>query len=706
MGTGLALRAPERAGPPAMTENRPRSEAGRRVLRQGWRNVRAAGPRRLGVMAALLVLALLLARFSWELPGTGDAERAIYDARAYVVADKQRVGQDQRLQIVVYNDQTLIAAKKRSPLDRGLLAKALANLDAMGAKAIGIDMLFDQPQNEDEELIATLRAMKTPVLVGYADVDTNKGEIGYEQQKYLDEFIGRLDGTNAKAASVRLDDSFGVTRRWPDILPGLPPVLGRAMLASDDEEKVKRFNGYAGAIRYRLSAEDSEDIERPLYSSVPIDSFAIPGLIENPDLAAALATQIKGRYVLVGGDIVDVDRVPTTFASIDGETPPGIQIHAAMIAQMLDGARLPPLASWQLWALAALVVLCAAFTSLLEASFWRALPLLLLQLAVIGGAPVLAQWQGMDTLGMPAVGLLLGWILAFLAVSSAARASGAVERRFAQGALGKYLPADIAQEIIDHPERLTLSGTKVNLYILFSDLEGFTQMSHQLEPEMVAKLLNDYLDRLSQVVLDHGGVIDKYVGDAVVAFWGAPIARPDDAEKAARAGYALWQAGEEFRRAWAASDPALPRIGKTRAGLHYGEAVVGNFGGERRIQYTALGDAMNTAARLESANKSLGSSVMASREFAERSGLDWWRPMGRVVLRGRARPVELFEPAPDFPQADREALAKALAQAENDRESAAATIEKLAVRHGSDEALHHLAMRVRSAGEGNAYVLG
>jgi adenylate cyclase len=677
-----------------MTEGRARAAAGRRLLGHGWRNVRAAGARRLATTAVLLVLALLLGRFSWQVPGTGDAERALYDVRALLTAP--RTEQDPRLQIVVYNDQTLIAAKKRSPLDRGLLAKALANLDTMGAKAIGIDMLFDQPQDEDEALVATLRAMKTPVLVGYAAVDSNKGEIVYEQQAFLDAFMQRLQGSRAAPASVRIDDSFGVTRSWPDILPGLPPVLGRAMLAAAGGGEAARFEGYTGAIRYRLPAEAG----RPVFASLPIDLFT------DPAMAAALADQVRGRYVLVGGDIVDVDRVATTFTSITGETPPGIQVHAAMIAQMLDGAKLTAFASWQLWTIAALVVLCAALTSLLEASVWKALPLLILQLVVIGGAPFLAQRQGMDTLGMPAAGLLLAWVLAFLAVSSAARASGAVERRFAQSALGKYLPADIAQEIIDHPERLTLSGTKENLFILFSDLEGFTQLSHQLEPEMVAKLLNDYLDRLSQVVLDHGGVIDKYVGDAVVAFWGAPIARPDDGAKAARCGYAMWQAGEAFRRAAAERDPGLPKIGKTRVGMHYGEAVVGNFGGERRIQYTALGDAMNTAARLESANKALKSCVMASREFADRSGLDWWRPMGRVVLRGRARPVDLREPAPDFPIADREALAKAMVLAENDAAGAAAIVEEVAVRYGSDEALQNLLMRIRNSGEGNAYVLG
>jgi len=231
-------------------------------------------------------------------------------------------------------------------------------------------------------------------------------------------------------------------------------------------------------------------------------------------------------------------------------------------------------------------------------------------------------------------------------------------------------------------------------------------MSHAIPPEMVAKLLNRYLDLLSQVVLDHGGVIDKFVGDAVVAFWGAPIARPDDGERAARAGYALWQAGEAFRAEVAAMDPDLPPIGKTRVGLHYGEAVIGNFGGATRIQYTALGDSMNTAARLEAANKALDSAVMASREFAEASGLNWWRAMGRVQLRGRARPVDLFEPAPDFPIEDREILARASALAASDREAAAAMVAAVAARHPNDSALANLARRMAEANEGGVYVLG
>src|SRR5690349_7168691 len=157
------------------------------IVRRGWRNVREAGPRRLALTGVLLLVALIIARFGWgftsdsELPGISPAERAMYDFRTYVVADRHRLDQDPRVLMVVYDDQTLAQVRKRSPLDRGLLAKVLTNLDTMGAKAIGLDILFDQPQDEDDQLAAALRGMKTPVAVGYADLATNAGNIGYDQ---------------------------------------------------------------------------------------------------------------------------------------------------------------------------------------------------------------------------------------------------------------------------------------------------------------------------------------------------------------------------------------------------------------------------------------------------------------------------------------------------------------------------------------------
>ena len=149
--------------------------------------------------------------------------------------------------MVVYDDQTPINARRS--LDRGMLA-ALRIIDDMEPKAIGLDILFDQPQDEDAELIATLRAMQTPTLVGYANFATNQADIVYDQQVYLEEFLAQLEGSNARPASIRLDNTHGVTRKWPSIEPDLPPVLGRAMLREAGEAD-SAFPGYEGSLRYR-----------------------------------------------------------------------------------------------------------------------------------------------------------------------------------------------------------------------------------------------------------------------------------------------------------------------------------------------------------------------------------------------------------------------------------------------------------------------
>ena len=220
-----------------MSEDTTKKKKRNGVLARGWRSVREAGTVQLVSTCLLLLIAVLIARFSWTLPGddeaptplTNAAELALYDMRAWLAADL--VDQDDRIVLVVYDDQALINLEKRSPLPRDALAEALRNLDAMGPKAIGIDILFDQPQAEDLDLVETLRAMQTPTSVAYANVATNAADIGYEQQLFLEDFMAALEGTNSKPASIRLSEEYGGTRIWPSIEPDLPPLLGRSMLA-------------------------------------------------------------------------------------------------------------------------------------------------------------------------------------------------------------------------------------------------------------------------------------------------------------------------------------------------------------------------------------------------------------------------------------------------------------------------------------------
>lgn len=650
----------------------------RRALRQiGW--VRLTGT------AVFLLLALLLARYSWQLPLASDAERALYDIRFARAA--KGVAQDDRIVLITYDDQTLQALQKRSPLDRRVLAEALTALDAMRPKAIGIDILLDLPQAEDPQLLATLKSMRTPTLLGYADPAENEDQIGYEQHQFLRTFIGQARSERIRPASIKMEPDVedGVIRRWPERKSSLPPELANAMTPAHPG-----FASYSGSIDFTLPA----DPERPVFASFAIDTL--------PLLGEAIRDKIEGRYVLIGGNIKDQDDYETPMSRGTGRWMKGVEVHAHMLAQQLDGRMRPSLPPFVLWLNAVAMVIAGGVSSLLDWRGWRLASVLAIQFAVIAASPFLLQAWGLDTYGVPAFGAALGWAFAFAAAGAAAKAVGSEQRRFAQAALGKYLPADVAAEILKDPERLTLSGEKRPIYALFSDLEGFTKLSHAISPEQLSGLLNRYLEMLSDVVLSHGGTIDKFVGDAVVAFWGAPIAREDDADRAALAAVALYEAGEEFRRS-AGED--MPAIGCTRVGLHHGEAVVGNFGGEGRIQYTALGDAMNTASRLESANKQLHSTVLVSAEAKAETSLDIFRPLGRVVLNGRATPVEVWEPVPHMPP-DERALLNALWKAFDSGDPGALEAMEAIAAEREDAALTDFVYRLRQAGPGGHFVLG
>lgn len=646
---------------------------------------RQLGPARLIMTLTLLVVALFAARFSWDVILIGDAERALYDLRETYLAPK--VDQDQRIAKVVYNDDTLIETRKRSPLDRSILARALTNIDGMGAKAVGIDILIDQPQDEDAQLVAALQAMTTPTFIAYANNETNEDNIKQRQQQFLDSFIQSLSGTNTHPASIRVEtDIDNVVRSWPVIQPGLPAILSRAMVPDN-----KSLASYTGSIAYRTNKFD----DRPVFLSLPID------LLANPDLAPSFAEQIKGKYILIGGEIVDVDQFETPLRLQTAQSMIGLDVHAHMLAQLLDNKRLTAISLGGIWAVAILVVIAGGLTSLLVGGVKTA-SLIIVQIAFFGGLPIVLHLQGFDTQKLPAFGWMVGWSIAFAAIEMAAREVGSEQRKFAQSALGKYLPRDIAQEILDEPGRLALHGETREIFVVFTDLEGFTKMSHQIEPEMVATLLNGYLDQMCSVILKYGGTIDKFVGDATVSFWGAPISRPDDGERAANAAYELWQVGESFRKN---IPEGLPSVGKTRVGLHFGEAVVGNFGGEGRIQYTALGDSMNTASRLENANKQTKTGMIASREAVERSMLDWWRPLGSVTLRGRALPVEIYEPCPEAAPGDNQKLAGILRMLESDREGAIARLVAFVQSRPDDLALQNLLYRLNNLEPGGYYAL-
>jgi adenylate cyclase len=685
------------AEPPPQDGQRAAVPLGKRVRRL----VMQLGPSRMAATIVFLLAAILIARFSWQMPLINAAERALYDARATLMAPK--VGQDGRITLVTYNDETLFNTGIRSPLDRTLLANALGNLDQMGAKAIGIDIAFDSPRPDDDVLKAQLSAMQTPTWLAYAEQASNPNTIFYEQQRFLQAFIADVTTAKTKPTSVlfRTDDD-DVIRKWPHRPENLPPLMANALAPVDPA-----YADFQGGIRFLVPARAAAGQEEPVFANIPIDIFAMP---MDAEMRASFAGLVKGRYVLIGGDIIDNDQFNTPLSrfpdAITGqhETMIGLEVHAHMLAQQLDNAWPRPIAGIALWGLAILIVLAGGLTSMIDLrARWVALAFLG-QMAFFIAFPFWLQARGIDTTTLPTFGWAVGWLFGYAAVGTAARTIGSRQRAFAQSALGKYLPADVAAQILRDPDQLSLHGERRNIFCIFTDLEGFTKLSHAVTPETVARLLNEYLDRLSDIVLDHGGTIDKFVGDAVVAFWGAPLSRPDDGERAAAAAFAMYRAGEKFRADLATDD--VPPIGMTRVGLHVGDAIVGNFGGEGRIQYTALGDSMNTASRLEAANKSLKTGVLLSAEAAARSGRDDLVPMGRVTLRGRAQPVDLFTPRPDLvPERRARIAALVAAHAAGDKNAHVTAATALAAEFAQDASILFLIERLNETKKGESYVL-
>lgn len=631
-------------------------------------------------------------------------ERAAHDAYRYLLAPQVSiVGGDSDISIVLYDDAVARSTGRTNPIDRALLAKTIKALDDVGAKAIGIDMIFLQETDDQEELISAFRDSKTPIFLAFADPEKDKAEywdvaIAAEASAYQDELWRTIaGGPVTKVAPVVGIDDVGVVRRWPEVVLDASPPLAAAMAGVDIQAM-----GYEGSIGFtRLSTEAVEPGVEPAKDMFP--AYAMD-LLSDPDLAEFFLPELAGRYVLIGGDTFNSDQLSTPITRIaDDPKVAGVTVHAHMLRQALDGRFPGMLPLWAVLALAVAFAAMGAVTARIERKPFLLTAIIIIEAGILIGLPVALHHMGIDLLSVPIFGFLLAWLLAFLTIGYALRTQTSTERAFARGALGKFLPEKVASEILDHPEKLELAGEERDLFMLFTDLEGFTRYCHGRSAHESAKILNDYLERMSQVVLDHQGTIDKFVGDAIVAFWGAPIASDQDAHNAVACSVALHAEAETMRAEISDGETSL---GRTRIGLHYGKVMVGNFGGKRRIQYTALGDAMNVAARLEGANKYLRSDILLSETVAQRAPDFAYRPLGAIELSGVSTPIEVFEPAGESAVNYTSDVVAAMQKVRAGEADGAAALRALVLENPNDLALAALAERLDDLKGGGAHVLG
>ncbi|MEJ0070127.1 MAG: adenylate/guanylate cyclase domain-containing protein [Pseudomonadota bacterium] len=346
--------------------------------------------------------------------------------------------------------------------------------------------------------------------------------------------------------------------------------------------------------------------------------------------------------MLIGGDFSLIDRHRSPFATAregGAGNLPGIVFHAHAVAQLLGDRQAPTLG----FAATALIVLGAALVGMLLGALDLSVALRI-GLAVV---VVLGLWiagfalfrYGGVLIPVVAPGAALGLTLWMTGTYIARR--DRAQKQFVQGAFSRYLSPRLLQKLIDDPTKLAVGAERHELSFIFTDVAGFTTVSEQMDAAELSSVLNRYFDGMCEIVFRHDGMVDKFIGDAVFAIFNAFEDQPDHAQRAVACALELDAFASRFLDDEIARGKAF---GLTRVGVHTGFASIGNFGSFMRHEFTALGDAVNTASRLEGLNKYFGTRVCVSAAAAERCPDQAFRPLGQVVLKGKTEAIEVFEP--------------------------------------------------------------
>ncbi len=232
-------------------------------------------------------------------------------------------------------------------------------------------------------------------------------------------------------------------------------------------------------------------------------------------------------------------------------------------------------------------------------------------------------------------------VLVYLGITGYRYMTEEKEKKKIRGTFQLYLTGSVIEEMLKHPEKLKLGGEKKDLTVLFSDIRRFTSISEGMTPEALVKLLNEYLSHMTDVVFKYDGLLDKYIGDAIMAIWGAPLDQPDHVQRACHAGLGMMEELRKLCRKWGTEGLPLLNIG---VGINTGPMVVGNMGSHRRFNYTVIGDSVNTGSRLEGLNKIYGTNIIISEMVYERVQNDFLvRELDLVRVKGKDRPVKIYE---------------------------------------------------------------
>jgi adenylate cyclase len=387
-------------------------------------------------------------------------------------------------------------------------------------------------------------------------------------------------------------------------------------------------------------------------------------------------TQIAGAIILIGSSAPELGGLRQT--ATDPLTP-SVQIQADAVVQIMAG-RVPR-------ALEAAAIVGALLICLLGvlAAATGAWPLLGAAAVVAGVALLWAAASASSLLTDRLVDPLTPSLAAAFVFVVTSVTSYAVTRRreaFLRHRFEQHLAPAVVRRIVEEPGLMKLGGERREVTTLFTDVENFTAMTHRAAPEALVAVLDEYFEGIASIIVERGGMVDKIVGDGVHAFFNAPIDLAEHPQRAVECAVALRAWTQSYR-----SRPAAVAIGleRTRFGIETGQVIVGDVGISAKLDYTAYGDGVNAAARLEAANKQLGSTICVGPEAAARCDSSLLRPLGTITVRGREEALPVFEPWPDDAASDwRERYLAAFRSIETDALRAAGLLEALAAERPDD----------------------
>jgi len=563
----------------------------------------------------------------------------------------------------------------------------LRNLKKAGARVIAFDINFDSPDKNpewDEELRRAIEEAGNVVLAGREVKGTTfKSKVIEAKNLLRNIFIG-TKGSQPGIVEV-LRDYDGVCRRYVPVFSAgdtIFPSFGLAILLLyygltidsvydfpskipfengyfkvgnlkipkfDDKTWLINFAGPAGTFRYISFIDVLDDKDFKTNDEIKYGDI---NTFDDPEFGLLHDEVFKDKIVIIGSAIPEFkgelgDLLPSPFVRDESNLMYGVEIHANAVATVLEQKFIRRTSG----VVSFLIIFMFSFLSFMLATSVRRLrihPEFIVEILVVLSLILLfALWSYLTILAfennfiLPTVSPVLGGFAAYLGSVVYQYLTERKQKKVIKTIFSYYVHPSVVNQLISNPHLVRLGGEKREMTVLFTDLWNFTTISEAYPPEFIFNLLNEYFEVMTKIVFKYGGTLDKYIGDALVAFWGAPIHYEDHALRACLCALKMQFELEKLRMRWEKEGKPLLYM---RIGINTGEMIVGNLGGYGRFNYTVIGDSVNLGARLESINKEFGTNIIIS-EYTYEKVKDFFsvREIGSITVKGKTKAVKIYE---------------------------------------------------------------